>query len=669
MLIEPLLLLVNAGTWTGESAPTRGVHISPETFAVRVEDRLYTGAADWRPEGKPRRERSKDGRTIERASFRNEATGLRTTARRATFPGLALAEAWVEIENAGKLPVTITRVDSVRFRAPAGATSARHYASGWGQEFTPREHAVTGPFTVETRSGRSSEGAHPWLGLKHADGSVVCLSVAWSGNHITRVEGSERDGWTVSAGLNDWEFSTTLKPGGKLRAPSVFVATTQDGDWDAAARAFHAWHRRYGAPKTPLTMQLPVEWNHWWPYEDRRLDEATFRANIAAAAAMSMEAVLLDAGWFGPPEDTAWWDRRGDWGLVNTKRFPSGIRALSDEAHRRGLKFGLWCEIEAVGAKSDLHREHPDYIARRDGKDLGTVCFGNSEARRWAVATLDRLVRAYGVDWVKVDFNVNPGAGCDVETHGHGKGDGLFRHIEGLYSVMEAVRRKRPDLLIEGCSSGGLRLDLGWLQHVPVAFLSDPDTPAHNLQLFWGAMDYMPPSACLHWAWSETLGAFPSFNPRDPKLTPEALDYSVRTGMLGMSGFSWALPDLPEWVRLRAKRHIRTYQERVKPFVREADVFRLTGQPLRDGGGDRWCAFEYLMPGAMEAMMFVFRLPGGAETRTIPLRGLLTDATYEISRDGEDRILRRTGAELMRDGLPFEGLPEEGSALLFLKAR
>jgi alpha-galactosidase len=110
--------------------------------------------------------------------------------------------------------------------------------------------------------------------------------------------------------------------------------------------------------------------------------------------------------------------------------------------------------------------------------------------------------------------------------------------------------------------------------------------------------------------------------------------------------------------------HINLYKTTLRRFVREADLYRLTEQPRRDGGGDRWSAFQYVLPGATEDVVAVFRLPGGVPTRTFRLYELQAERTYDVTWLLTDRRERRRGADLIAHGLTCDDLPEEGSALL-----
>lgn len=576
----------------------------------------------------------------------------------------ALTESWQVIRCTGDQPIRVTRADSVTLDLPADRCNLMYYTSDWGDEFNPVHTSLAEAKTLETRFGRSSKGQHPWFALTGAGGAVLSGSVAWSGNWIFRfepIEGSYR----LSGGLNDWEFAADLAPQSTLETPIVVLVLGKD--LNAVSQQYARVGRRWWYPRTTLSAKAPVEWNHWWSYEDDHINADIFHQNIAIAETMGVEICMLDAGWFGPSDaGTFWYDYRGDWDMVNSERFPNGVRPLSDDAHTRGMKFGMWCEIEALGVKARLADTHPEIVARRDGERLGYICFGSPETQEFAYQTLARLIRENNLDWIKLDFNLDPGAGCNRTDHGHGAGDGLYQHYMGYYHTLERIRRDFPEVTLESCSSGGLRIDLGLLRRTDMTFLSDPDYPVHDLQLFWGATTMLAPDACLHWSFGEWINKNPppyqNFNPRDPKLKPHQFDYYTRISMLNVFGYSQKLPELPAWVESRLREHTRIYKQHVRRFVREADLYRLTDQPKRDGSGDHWCAFQYRLPD--ESLLFVFRLPGGEAERTIRLHDLQPDRFYRVAGfEGEDMGVFR-GRDLMDTGLRFRDLPEEGSALL-----
>jgi alpha-galactosidase len=133
--------------------------------------------------------------------------------------------------------------------------------------------------------------------------------------------------------------------------------------------------------------------------------------------------------------------------------------------------------------------------------------------------------------------------------------------------------------------------------------------------------------------------------------------------MLGRCGFSQKLPELPEWVKNRLAVHMEIYQKHVRRFIRNADLYRLTDQPRRDGSGDRWSAFQYSLPDHSEHLLFVFRLPGAEPERTIRLFGLRPTHMYQIVGFDGETLPAAKGQNLVQIGITFDNLPEEGSAL------
>lgn len=589
---------------------------------------------------------------------------------RTTYPALNIINKWVEVKNISSGDIKITRIDSVHGILPVCKRKLTYFTSAHGKEFTPEAAALVGTKILETTSGRSCRSTHPWFSLEGEDDSSLTCSVAWSGNWIMRFEPIEDDGYRISGGLNNWQFSKVLKPGDAMEGVHVIYLYQPCGDPDSIPVEFGRWGRKYWYPKKPDSMNMHVEWNHWYPYTDRYINEDVFKANVDKSRKLGMDVCTLDAGWFGPSEEsTEWYFIRGDWHRVNQVRFPSGIKALADYTHSKGLKFGIWCEIEAAGQDAELSRLHPELVAKRDGWQLGYVCMGNPETVKWAFGVLENLIAGYGADWIKIDFNLDP-AGCNRTDHGHGEGDGLYEHYKGLYRLVDMIREKYPQVLLENCSGGGMRLDLGLQKHFHLAFLSDPDYPVHAHQVFWGAAAMFHPSVCLHWVWSQTLAEQHNNGDNEPikaDMPEYKFDYIIRNALLKNPGFSYRLPELPQWCQKRLAYHIGFYKNKIKPFIEEADLYRLTGQTLRTGGGDRWNAYLYITEDKKDALMFIFKLPGGEKERVLRLKGLNQDVLYKLEFQDSGRSIEKAGASLMNEGIIFDALEEESSEIISLK--
>lgn len=97
---------------------------------------------------------------------------------------------------------------------------------------------------------------------------------------------------------------------------------------DAAAQKFQE-----------LALTPPMGWNSWNTFACN-VDEALIRETADAIVASGMK----DAGYQYIVIDDCWHGKRDSLGFIhpNPERFPSGMKALADYVHSKGLKFGIY---------------------------------------------------------------------------------------------------------------------------------------------------------------------------------------------------------------------------------------------------------------------------------------------------------------------------------------
>lgn len=626
---------------------------------------------------------TEDGGIPERIGEQSE-NGLRTTDYRIpliTAPGARLILHEMREERTGAVRCALELSAGCEEKLEVGGFeigflcdsfgTLHDFKADWGKEFEPEEQPVAQgrEIVLEVTAGRSSKGFAPWAGFS-GDGEFWSVAVGWPGNWRLRAR-REGAGTLIGAGLSDAHFGKTLGPGETLSGFVLYAASSAQDLEEACGRLRRFFLERVSLMGARDWDTLPVTYNTWWCYEDKFLSEEACLKNAEIARETGMTHFMLDAGWFGDSREGAdWVGTRGDWDIVNSRFFPGGIRRLGAQINGKGIRFGIWCEIEAVGEKARLREEHPEFVARRDGKSLGYVCMSSPNVRAWALGQIVRLIEEYGAHWIKFDFNLDPGFGCGAEGHAHGERDGLFEHYRGYYRLLSEIHRLYPQVILENCSSGGLRLDLGMLEHTHFTFLSDPDYVEHHFQCFWGAVSYLPAACCFHFTQSECLGDHNGVkNPISADMPAHRFDTIIRSGLLCVPGFSYRLDQWPAWCLQRLREHIAFFREISKKYILEGELFRLTGQALRGGVGDRWQAYEYLA-GDGGALVFLFRLDGADSDseRTIRLRGLNREAVYRVEWTDGRRSERMSGKELMEQGLPARGLEQGASEIIRLHA-
>jgi alpha-galactosidase len=129
----------------------------------------------------------------------------------------------------------------------------------------------------------------------------------------------------------------------------------------------------------------------------------------------------------------------------------------------------VWFEPERVYKGTYLAKEHPDWVIDVDKSegpgwvaDNGLYNLGLPAAREYMTQYLIAAIKAYGIDCLRIDYNIDPGPYWKHLDAGSQDRVGLaeIRYVEGLYKMWDDIREAFPHLLIDNCASGGRRIDL-----------------------------------------------------------------------------------------------------------------------------------------------------------------------------------------------------------------
>ena len=401
---------------------------------------------------------------ITRVIYQEAPTGLQVTAtvrRFTTFPALE----WVlELENLGAtdtplleeiLPLDLT------LPFPPQERLQLHHANGslcQMDDFLPQVTEVLpgSQKTLAPRGGRSSNGVLPFMNLQRAGAGLV-LAVGWSGQWRSGFERSQ-DTLHIAAGMERTHLR--LHPGEKIRTPRILLLDWAGDEMETGNNLLRQLLLAHYLPRIDGQLVLPpvAQFLQMYFYLSGNAGEQYEMKALPKTAAVGAEAHWIDACWYGGLGE--WWQEVGSW-TVNPKKFPHGLRPISDAAHAAGLKFVLWFEPERVRQGAQLHREHPEFlVALEQNPDNLLFNLGNPAARQYLTDLLSAAIAEHGVDIYRQDHNFDPLPYWQAVDTPDRIGMTEIRYIEGLYALWDGLRQRHPGLWIDNCASGGRRIDL-----------------------------------------------------------------------------------------------------------------------------------------------------------------------------------------------------------------
>jgi len=603
--------------------------------------------------------------------LRHRLLPLEINARYAAWGDTGVITRRITLLNRGRNVLHVESLPSLAWFLPEGDYELTTLQGGWGSERQVVTEKLGGaPKILESRSGRSTSRMSPWFCLRNEKTGLRHLAqLAWSGNWAMRFlpAGTGAAGTAPSAAdgllvememLFDRAGSLLLQPGASFEIPAAAFTVTA-GDLDDAANALHRYQRLFVVPPNPANDPPLVQFNSWYPFPGI-MNIADMKRCVDAAADIGAEVFVLDAGWYNKSN---WFREAGDW-HADRKAFPNGTAELARYAHAKGLAFGIWVEIEVLGDLSEAFKRHADWCLKRDGKPILSnghyhLDFGKPEARAWARAEMDRLIAEHQLDWVKIDYNNDIGDAFDLDD-GTRPGSILYNHVRGYYSWLDEIRAAHPRLIIENCSSGGLRFDLGIIAHTQTTWISDRTLPIPSLQLAYGATLEFTPRVCNHWM----VGDEEDGNV-DLSKAPGWWDFMFRVPMNGQFGISSRVFDWNEPLKQRARENIALYKK-LRPVIAEGDCYHLTPPPAHENPTG-WMALQYVAKDRRRSVVTAYRLAGSEPNLTLQLRGLDPDRKYALTRDGK-LAGEHSGDQLAREGLRVSLSDEWRSAVLELEA-
>lgn len=588
-------------------------------------------------------------RTEHVLTWTDPATGLRVRCVAIEYTEYPVIEWTVYCANTGKVRTPL--LDSlqgldVRFeRSAEGEFVLRHWKGDTCAPdlYQPLE-ARLGPNRTERfapAGGRGSNGAFPYYNLLRPGGGIL-LAVGWPGQWATTFARDGERGLRVTAGQERTHL--TLEPGEEVRTPLLALLFWHGDD---TVRAHNLWRRWMYAHNVPRTadgkLPPPLLFGNTSGQFDEMINASEenqkYFLDRYAEERVKINFWWMDAGWY--PCDGQW-PKTGTW-EPDRKRFPGGLRAISDHGRTKGVKTLVWFEPERVAGGTWLARQHPEWLLGGTLLDLG-----RPEARKWLTDHVDRVLRDEGISLYRQDFNMDPLSFWRKNDAPDRQGMTENRHVQGYLAYWDALRQRHPNLIIDSCASGGRRNDLETMRRAIALHPTDYNYGDLTVkQAFHHSL--------FHW-----LPVFGSNTVPTDTVSP----YAYRSGHASnvVLGYDLRRKDL-DYAQLRKlaeewRRIVGCY---------EGDFYPLTGYSRDDSA---WLAWQFHRPEQGDGVVEAFRRPGcAAASSTLRLSGLDAAGTYDVTDLDAATARQISGKELLERGLPIEVRSRPGAAVIVYQKR
>lgn len=415
------------------------------------------------------------------------------------FPTEDIIGRRLRLRNRGQEAVTLSKVMSYMMDLPGRDLRLLSLTGTWNREAMPTIQPLgMGRTVLSSGTGASSNRVNPAFallekGAGEEGGRVYGFNLIYSGNHYASVETGPHHFYRIQAGINPENFAWTLRPGEVFETPQA-VMTLSDEGLGGMSRNFHRFIQWRIIPEAWQDQDRPIAINSWEAM-GTNFKESSLLKLARQGKDLGMELFVLDDGWFkGRDGDGA---GLGDY-EEDPRKLPNGLGGLARKVQDLGMAFGLWVEPESVNPDSDLYRAHPDYAIQNPdrppilGRHQLLLDLTRTEVRDYIVDQVKGLLDRHPIAYIKWDMNRHMADFFSPTAPG---GEFAHRYMVGLYEVLDRIFSDHPQVLLEMCSSGGNRFDLGMLAYAPQIWASDNTDPVERLTIHKGLSYFYPQSA------------------------------------------------------------------------------------------------------------------------------------------------------------------------------
>ncbi len=462
--------------------------------------------------------------------------------------------------NTSEEQVKLTRMLSILLDFDRAGLKVSSFHGSWTREMNKSDIILpAGKYVNSSFTGTSSNRTNPLFMVSEPEstetaGEVYGFNLLYSGNHYSVTEVSPWSKTRVCYGINPQNFSWLLEPQEEFEAPEAVMTYSAQG-FRQMSLNFHDFVREHITRGPWKDKERPILINSWEAsYFD--FTESSLLKLAKTAKNTGVELFVMDDGWFGERND----DKRalGDWDIVNKKKLSGGLEGLSKKINDLGLMFGLWVEPEMVNVDSELYRKHHDWaidipgMDHTEGRNQRLLDLCNPEVVDYMIEAMSKVFSTPGLSYIKWDMNRNFTDYYSKYLPAEKQQEVSHRYVLGFYRMLKTLTERFPELLMEGCSAGGNRFDLGALCYYPQIWASDNTDAVSRLNIQNGYSYGYPQS---------TYTAHVSACPNHQTLRVTPLESRFAVASFGVLGYELNLNDSKAEDIAAVKAQIELYKQ------------------------------------------------------------------------------------------------------------
>ena len=522
------------------------------------------------------------------------------------YQGTDIISTWIEIMNNGKKSVTLYRFVSAYLPVQRGDNWLTHFHGHWGAENMLEEEKLTnGQKVISNKDGMvNTETDNPSFMLsidgkpQEEYGHILGGTLAWTGNYLLKMDITNTK-LNIIAGINEENSHYKLESKETFKTPE-FAMTYSTSGKGGVSRASHRWARMYKLSHGNVERDILL---NSWEGVYFKVNQEGMDQMMKSFSALGGELFVMDDGWFGNKYSRDRGDSSlGDW-TVNKKKLPLGIEGLIASAKKHKIKFGLWIEPEMSNTKSELFEKHPEWILQCKNRPLSTGRGGtqivldltNPEVQDFVFSVIDNLMTHYPeIAYMKWDANScmldygSPYLPKEKQSHLY------IEYHRGLNNVLERIRAKYPQLILQACAGGGGRINYGILPYFDEFWTSDDTDALQRVYLQWGV-------SCFYPAIAMAAHVSADKNHQTGRYLP--LKFRFDVAMSGRLGMEMQPEDMTEADKEFTQRAIQAYKG-IRPIVQFGDLYRLIS-PYENKGV---ASLMYVAPEKDRAVFYAYKM-------------------------------------------------------------